>query len=110
MYSFEKSVFLIKLSIILVNSIFSSVFSSFKNDFTTYRYPTRFPLSTVEIYLGNNGFFVFILYQLYKCPFHFSRLSILIIIFSIYFVASFLVIYFKSYAEITARSDNPDIC
>ena len=51
-----------------------------KNCFTVYKYPIKLPLSTVETYLGFNGSKVRVLYQLYKCPFHFCNFCIVMII------------------------------
>ena len=80
---------------------------SIKKLFTTYRYPTRLPLSTVDIYLGINGSFFVISYQLYKCPFHLGSSYIVVIILIKVSRHLFKSIYFKSYAEITANNDNP---
>ena len=94
------------ISVCVLSSKLVSNFSC-KKPFVTNKYPTKFPLSTVEIYLGSNGVFVFILYQLYKCPFHFSRLSTVCIIFCKRFIPSSAFIKLKSIPEITANRDKP---
>ncbi len=74
-------------------------FSAFiKNCFAVYKYPIKLPLSTVETYLGFNGSKVSVLYQLYKCPFHFCNFYIVsIILFKILkSMASSVSISFKS--------------
>ena len=67
----------------------------------------KFPLSTVDTYSGFSGSSVFMLYQLYKCPFHFTKLFIVLITFLIISNALSNVIIFKSYAEIIDNISNP---
>ena len=108
-FSIFGSVFspvLLFLSILFLE-LHSVSFISSKNIFRVYRYPTKLPLSTVEIYLGFNGSFVLILYQLYKCPFHFGRLSIVSMILLMYSKHFSNSIKFKSYAATTSKMDNP---
>ena len=75
-YNNEKSVAFIILFIHSIYVFNSGKFRFSKNVFVVYKYPTKFPLSTVDIYLGTSGVLVIVSYQLYKCPFHFSRLII----------------------------------